>query len=158
MAGDNLHNPAPGWEGCLSVSLWVFLKRLAVEDLGRWHFFLNERLHQQKKLAEVVLGQESKDLDFRATEGTGAVPSWFALKSPFLSTMGRSWWLGFWCHPLQVLEYSHPKTSGGANEPWFMEKDRWFLLELQDSRSKYTVQVSSPRVLIKSNSCSCFCV
>lgn len=58
MAGDNLHSPAPGREGCLSVSLWVFLKRFAVEDLGRWHFLKNKRLHQQKKLVEVVLGQK----------------------------------------------------------------------------------------------------
>lgn len=38
MAGDSLPSPAPGRQGCLSV--WVVLKRLALEDLRKVTFCL----------------------------------------------------------------------------------------------------------------------
>lgn len=103
-------------------------------------------------------GHKKNPLDFRATEGTGAGPSWFAPNPPFLPVRYSCWWLGFWSHPFQALWYSHSKTSGVMCESWSMEKDGWLLLEPSDSRSMYMVHVSFPRVLIKSSSCSHFCV
>lgn len=40
MTGDGLPGPAPGRESCPSVCLWVFFKRLALEDPRKMTFSL----------------------------------------------------------------------------------------------------------------------
>lgn len=81
MTGDSLPGPAPGRESCPSVCLWVFLKRLALEDPRKMTFYLME--DDASKSVEIVLGHKSKDVDFKLTGGTGVGPSWFVPNPPF---------------------------------------------------------------------------